>query len=155
MRNNKIYKNSKSSEPNYWNKLVRYIIYLWLLCNLFVFYRWNFSVGNFEIELIEGENSEITLDCDSQTDNGNSINFVMQDGVVTSERIDHQWAFHFNSPIAGAWKLDDNKLKVLNTFSDELFDTSSDSNINMESLMYLGIYVVFLYGIYCALHPIL
>lgn len=103
----------------------------------FFLFRWNFSVGNFEIELIEGENSDVTLDCDSKV-NANSISFVMQDGIVSSKRTEHQWSFHFNSPIAGAWKLDNNKLEVMNTFSSELIDQFSDENVDIESLMYLG-----------------
>ena len=98
-------------------------------------FRWNYSVGNFEIELIEGENGNIHLDsyCGDRKDSENEFNFVMQDGVVATD----SWSFKFTSPIANAWNLEDKELKSLNVFNSEQLKLGK--KINTESLVYLGI----------------
>ena len=106
------------------------VVYYFHICN----YRWNYSVGNFEIELIEGENGNIHLDsyCGDSKDASNKFNFVMQDGVVATDK----WSFKFTSPIASAWNLEDKELKTLNVFDSEQLKLGE--NINPESLVYLG-----------------
>lgn len=96
--------------------------------------RWNYSVGNFEIELIEGENGNIHLDsyCGDSKGTNDNFNFVMQDGVVAT----NTWSFKFTSPIASAWNLEDKELKILNIFNSEQLKLGE--NINPESLVYLG-----------------
>ena len=96
--------------------------------------RWNYSVGNFDIELVEGESGNVL---DSYCgDDGESAkdqySFVMQDGVVASD----EWTFHFTSPIANAWKLEDKQLKPLNVFNSDQLQLGE--NINTQSLVYLG-----------------
>ncbi|XP_066925254.1 eukaryotic translation initiation factor 2-alpha kinase 3-like isoform X2 [Clytia hemisphaerica] len=98
--------------------------------------KWNYSVGNFDIELVEGESGDV-LDsyCGEDGESTNDqYSFVMQDGVVASE----EWTFHFTSPIASAWKLEDKQLKPLNVFNSDQLQLGE--NINTQSLVYLGLY---------------
>lgn len=95
--------------------------------------RWNYSVGNFEIELIEGENGDI-LDsyCGEKSDSEEKFKFVMQDGIVATD----SWSFKFTAPIANAWNLEDKNLRSLNVFNSEYLKFGE--KVNAESLVYLG-----------------
>lgn len=65
---------------------------------------------------------------------------MVQQGIVTNNNGASSWSFELNSPLAGAWKLEQNTLRVLDIFKYGLLDGIQDESVNVDSLMYLGGY---------------
>ena len=93
------------------------------------------------MEYIEAMYNEIPVDAfcgtNFRVDESDSLHFLVQDGVITNSG-SSSWSFKFSSPIAGAWKLENNSLHPVDIFKYGLFEGLPAETIEKESLMFLG-----------------
>lgn len=103
--------------------------------------KWNFSVGKYELEFIEGDINEISSSsfCNQVPITPESLHFTIQDGIVRCDS--KHWSYKYDAPIAGAWKLENNDLNPIDIFKYGILEgLPTDEQFKSSSLMYLGLH---------------
>lgn len=111
--------------------------------------KWNFSVGEHHLSLIEGvhsgcgNNDQNEIEEEISEDNI-QIKVIISDGVITMiEKTTGNpvWSYKLNSPIVNLWKFRNGLMEYINLFDPKIFSDEQNPKINFVSpLLYLGIH---------------
>ncbi|KAI1278088.1 Eukaryotic translation initiation factor 2-alpha kinase [Halotydeus destructor] len=104
--------------------------------------RWNFTVGEYEVSLVNAPKKCKVLEEDHQDiDDIHDIRVVVPEGYLylfNKKTKKEDWSRKFDSPITGVWEIREGNIRQINLFSKRtLFGLEADEVLN-EPTLYIG-----------------